>query len=181
MNFGSAMQSSWLQLKPDPEKKPNAQVRHMLLQWLQTTTRSPKFMPSARVRISAGNPQGSTNHSRLARTTSNGRKTNLGNQAAKVTIPTGMDRHAASARCRTTDRRTAAKESRPTSLAWTPTDTRSGQRSMLLTKIQPIPSRPWISPSRIFSDELDGTPMSSSPYHSSIDIESLCHLHCDIQ
>jgi hypothetical protein len=79
------------------------------------TMRTLKSMLSDRVLHTIGNPQGSTN--RLARTTSSSSKINLGNQLAKVTILTEMDRRAFSARCRTTVEKTAERRSRPTSLA----------------------------------------------------------------
>jgi len=63
----------------------------------------------------------------------------------------------------------------------TPTVVRSGPRSTprratRLTTWTSLPSR-----SRIFSEELDGTPTSSSSSHSSADFEFVCHLCRDIQ
>jgi len=140
-----------------------------------------RLMLSARAPTTTGNLQGDTKHNQLAKTISSGCKTNSGDTAARVTTPIGTARRASFAKGRITDRRSATRGSRPTNLALIPTDAHSGQRSTLLTPIQPILWRLRHSPSRIFSDELDGTPTSSSPCHSSVNIESLCHLHCDIQ
>jgi len=109
------MRSSSQLSKQDPEKRPNAKAKSMQQPWLQMTMRTLKSMLSDRVLHKIGNPQGSTN--RLARTTSSSSKINLGNQLAKVTILTEMDRRAFSARCRTTVKKTAERRSRPTSLA----------------------------------------------------------------
>ncbi len=131
-----------------------------------------RLMLSARTPTTKGNLQGDTQHRRLP-TISSGYRINPGDKTTRVTTSTETDRHASSAKCKTTGRRSAAKGSRPTNLAWIPTDVHSGKRSMLLIPTQPILWRLQHSPSRIFSDELDGTPTSSSPLIPQLKL-SLC-------
>jgi hypothetical protein len=150
--------------------------------FLPQTLMALRLMLFARPPLTTGNLQDDISHNWLGNTINSDRRMNSGDKTTtRVTTPLGMARRASFARCRITDKRNVAKGSRPTNLAWTPTDGHSGQRSTLLTPTQPILWRLRQSPSRIFSDELDGTPTSSSPRHSSVNIESLCHLHCDIQ
>ena len=95
--------------------------------------------------------------------------------------PTRTGRRASTARGRVTVKKSVANVKRPINLAWTPTVVRSGPRS---TPRRPTRLTTWTSPlsrSRIFSEELDGTPTSSSPSHSSADFEFVCHLCRDIQ
>jgi len=148
--------------------------------FLPRTLMTLKLMLSARTSTTKGNLQEDTQHSQLP-TISSAHRINPGDKTTKVTTSTETDRRAFSARCKTTGRRSAAKGSRPTNLAWIPTDVHSGQRSMLLIPTQPILWRLQHLPSRIFSDELDGTPTSSSPRHSSTDIESLCRFNGNVQ
>jgi hypothetical protein len=175
MSSGSTMRSSSRQLRPD------APARSTWLMWLQRTPMTLRLMLSAKMPVTTSNLRENISHNRLAKITNSGRKIDPGDKTTRVTTPIGTARRAFFARCKITDKRSAAKGSKPTSLAWTQMDAHSGQRLMLLTPIRPILWRLRRSPSWIFSDELDGTPTSSSPCHSSVNIESLCHHHWDIQ
>jgi len=95
--------------------------------------------------------------------------------------PTGTDRSAFFAKCRATDRRNAAKGCRLTNRASTPTDDHFGPRLTPRMASQPTTWTSLLSRSRIFSDELDGTPTSSSSRHSTTDFKFMCHFHRDIQ
>jgi hypothetical protein len=91
--------------------------------------RNLRLMLSAKIPTTTGSPWGSFNHNLLTKTISNGHKTNLGNQTVKVTTQTGMARLAFFVKCKTHITRTAARGSRPISLAWTPADTSSDPKS----------------------------------------------------
>ena len=170
--------SNWQPLRPDLEKRPNVPAkctRHRLWRTKNCNLRlfilTSNHLTTTRIGHNSQNAISSNVHSS---------KKNPGGKV-QATILTRTGRRAFSARDKVTVKKSAASVKKPTSLVWTPTVVRSGPRSTprratRLTTWTFLPSR-----SRIFSEELDGTPTSSSSSHSSADFKFVCHLCRDIQ